>query len=55
MPGRTEIVEWSMCICSPKGNIPYGGGWKGWVEAGMVGRVSPKSPERKTSFAWLRK
>lgn len=47
MYGRTEIVDWSMCISSPKGNI---GGW-----GGMVGRVCPKSPERKTSFIWLRK
>lgn len=26
MYGRTEIVDWSMCISSPKGNI---GGWGG--------------------------
>lgn len=28
MYGRTEIVDWSMCISSPKGNIGGGGG--GW-------------------------
>lgn len=43
MHGRTEIVDWSMCISSPKEKLQGGGESESW---------SPKSPERKTSFIW---